>query len=86
MMSLQSRRELLAVVAPRYRAASRIERARMLDEFVASTGYHRKYALVFAPSPGDQSTCSQATAGVSPLLLCGAASPDHLLAGRQWHL
>jgi len=51
MMSLQRRRELLAVVAPRYRAASRIERARMLDEFVANTGYHRKYALVLIHHP-----------------------------------
>lgn len=45
MMSLTSRRELLALVAPRYRAARGEERGRILEEFVASTGYHRKYAL-----------------------------------------
>ena len=45
MMSVTSRRELLAVVAPRYRAAKGEERHRILEEFVASTGYHRKYAL-----------------------------------------
>ncbi|HEV2583887.1 MAG TPA: DDE-type integrase/transposase/recombinase [Ktedonobacteraceae bacterium] len=45
MMSVTSRRELLAVVAPRYRAARGEERSRILEEFVASTGYHRKYAL-----------------------------------------
>ncbi len=45
MMSLASRRELLAVTAPRYRTAHRAERSRILEEFVASTGYHRKYAL-----------------------------------------
>jgi hypothetical protein len=44
-MSLASRRELLAVVAPRYRVAHGQERSRILEEFVASTGYHRKYAL-----------------------------------------
>ncbi len=44
-MSLTSRRELLAVVAPRYRAARGEEHHRILEEFVASTGYHRKYAL-----------------------------------------
>ena len=51
MMSLASRRELLAVVAPRYRAAHGQERTRMLEEFVASTGYHRKYALVLLNHP-----------------------------------
>lgn len=45
MMSIASRRELLAVVAPRYRAAEGQERTRILEEFLASTGYHRKYAL-----------------------------------------
>lgn len=51
MMSLQSRRELLAVVAPRYRAAQRQERTRILEEFLASTGYHRKYALTLLNHP-----------------------------------
>jgi|GEM_PF-1718043 hypothetical protein len=44
-MSLTSRREWLAVVAPRYRVARGEERGRILTEFVASTGYHRKHAL-----------------------------------------
>src|SRR6266487_3094579 len=51
MMSLASRRELLAVTAPRYRAAHRQERSRILEEFVASTGYHRKYALTLLNHP-----------------------------------
>jgi hypothetical protein len=41
----QSKWELAAAVQPRYLKASRAERARLLDEFVASTGYHRRYAL-----------------------------------------
>jgi len=45
MMSITSRRELLAVVAPRYQAARGEERTHILEEFIASTGYHRKYAL-----------------------------------------
>lgn len=51
MMSVASRRELLAAVAPRYRSASRAERSRMLEEFVASTGYHRKYAVTLLNHP-----------------------------------
>ena len=45
MMSQHSRRELLAVVVPRYRAAHGTDRQRILDEFVASSSYHCKYAL-----------------------------------------
>src|SRR5713101_9811853 len=37
MMSLASRRELLAVTAPMYRTARGSERSRILEEFVAST-------------------------------------------------
>jgi len=51
MMSLASRRELLAVVAPRYRVAHGQERSRILEEFVASTSYHRKYALGLLTHP-----------------------------------
>ena len=51
MMSLASRRELLAVTAQRYRVAQRAERSRILEEFVASTGYHRKYALTLLNHP-----------------------------------
>ncbi len=51
MMSVTSRRELLAVVAPRYRATRGEERGRILEEFVASTGYHRKYALSLLNHP-----------------------------------
>jgi hypothetical protein len=44
MMSVGSRRELAGVVARRYVGAKRAEKGRMLDEFVANTGYNRKYA------------------------------------------
>ena len=56
MMSLHSRRELLAVVAPRYRTAQGQERTRILEEFVASSGYHRKYALALLNHPITKST------------------------------
>jgi hypothetical protein len=44
-MSLKARRELLAVTAPRYQTSDKKQRQKILDEFVASTGYHRKYAI-----------------------------------------
>jgi len=44
-MSLKRRRELLAAVAPRYREAKGNVRTQILDEFVATTGYLRTYAI-----------------------------------------
>lgn len=45
-MSLASRREYLRVMRRRYRtAASRQEKSQILDEVVATCGYHRKYAI-----------------------------------------
>jgi len=44
MMSQRSKRELLEEIQPRYLKAKRSEKKNMLDEFVAVTGYHRKYA------------------------------------------
>jgi hypothetical protein len=45
MMSQQSKRELLEVLRPRYLKASKAEKQKILDEFTAATGYHRKYAI-----------------------------------------
>jgi hypothetical protein len=44
-ISMGARREVLAVVAKRYRAAGRREKGRMLDELCATTGWHRKHAV-----------------------------------------
>ncbi|WP_141567177.1 hypothetical protein [Glaciecola punicea] len=43
-MSLTTRRELLDSVRQRYENANRIDKGRVLDGFVAATGYERKYA------------------------------------------
>lgn len=51
-MTKQGRRELLKAVRPRYLKASKARKGRILDEFTAATGYHRKYAthlLVHGP-------------------------------------
>jgi len=51
MMTLVSRRELLASVFPRYHRASKKEKHIILSEFVQNTGYHPKYALMLLNHP-----------------------------------
>ncbi len=56
-MSLKAKRELLRQIAVRYRDAGRQQRTVILDEFIAATGYDRKYAIRLlgkpvVPSPG----------------------------------
>lgn len=45
-MSLQARREMLLGIRERYLLANRTENSKILDGFIAATGYDRKYALV----------------------------------------
>lgn len=45
MMSQRSKHELVEAVRPRYLKAKRTQKAQILNEFVAATGYHRKYAI-----------------------------------------
>jgi hypothetical protein len=51
MMSTKSKRELLSTVSPRYVLATAADKTRILDEFIATTGYHRKYALELLNHP-----------------------------------
>ena len=44
-ISMGARREVLSAVAERYRAASRRDKGRILDELTATTGWHRKHAI-----------------------------------------
>ena len=44
-MSFRAKRELLSQVAPRYAEARPAQKSVILDEFLASTGYARKYAI-----------------------------------------
>jgi hypothetical protein len=45
MMSQRSKREMIESIRPRYLKANRATKTQILDEFIATTGYHRKYAL-----------------------------------------
>jgi hypothetical protein len=42
---MATREELLRSVSDRYRGSSRSEKSRILEEFAAATGYHRKHAM-----------------------------------------
>jgi len=44
-ISMTTRDELVMALAGRYARGSRVERGRMLDEFAALTGHHRKHAM-----------------------------------------
>ena len=44
-VSMATRAVLVAATAGRYQAATRTQKMRILDEFVAITGFHRKHAM-----------------------------------------
>src|SRR4051794_13523262 len=44
-ISMSARDELIKAITVRYAGSSRPEKARILDEFVAVTGFHRKHAM-----------------------------------------
>jgi len=52
-MSFRAKRELLLQISARYQAASHHQKSLILDEFIAATGYARKYAirLLTRPTP-----------------------------------
>lgn len=52
-MGYRAKRELLVPIAPRYREASSALKEVILDEFVAATGYARKYAIRLLHHPVD---------------------------------
>jgi hypothetical protein len=42
---MEARRELIEAVGDRYRKSERVEKKKILDEFVELAGYHRKHAI-----------------------------------------
>lgn len=54
---MATREELLRTVSQRYRGSSRVEKSRILEEFAATTGYHRKHATrLLRTGPSDKRT------------------------------
>jgi hypothetical protein len=51
-MSFRSKQELLQQIAPRYQEATELQKVGILNEFVAATGYARKYAIRRLNHPG----------------------------------
>lgn len=45
MIGQRSKREMIAAIQPRYLKANKAGKAHILNEFIATTGYHRKYAI-----------------------------------------
>lgn len=45
MMSQRSKREMNEAICNRYLKANKAGKVQILDEFIATTGYHRKYAI-----------------------------------------
>lgn len=57
MMSQRSKREMIEAIRPRYLKANKTGKEQILNEFIATTGYHRKYAirvLKHGPKPKGQ--------------------------------
>ncbi len=64
-MSFRAKREFLLQVSPRYHVASHHQKSIILDEFIAATGYARKYAirLLTRPTPPPTSAIARPRAG-----------------------
>ena len=74
-VSMATRDELLAAVSERYRASGRSEKSRIVDEFAAATGYHRKHAMrVLRIGPSSKRSAPRPSRGIY-----GAAEREALI-------
>ena len=81
-ISVTTRKELIEAVGARYRSSPKSERKKILDEFVALTGCHRKHAI---------RTLSREPAGEhdivkDKILQVSAATIDRKLADTRSHI
>ena len=52
-ISKMAKQELLATIRDRYRESSKKDKSRILDEFIAVTGHHRKHGIRLLRQSGD---------------------------------
>ena len=77
-----AKQELLATIRDRYRASSKREKSRILGEFIAVTGHHRKHGIrLLGQSGNDWEQCHRAAGmaltGLRPRWSCArAAAPS----------
>ena len=62
-ISTMAKRELVATIRDRYRESSKKEKGRILDEFIAVTGNHRKHGIRLLGQSGADSEKSLTGAG-----------------------
>jgi hypothetical protein len=87
-MSLRAKEEYLRAVHGRYRQATRAAKGQILDEFCATTGYHRKSALrlLHGPPPGGTRPRRRAATGSGALVaLTDARSVCTITRSPVWH-
>lgn len=72
-LSMRSRKELTTRQAGRYRQASRAQKGKILDEFVAASGYNRDYAAMLLRSCGRERV--QSTGGGKSIRLVTTTRP-----------
>jgi hypothetical protein len=84
-VSAPAKWEYLQAVYPRYRAARRREKQRILDEFCGIVGYHRKYAirLLNGPAPGRPRAARRRAATYGPAVIA-ALHAIWQAAGYPW--
>ena len=58
-----AKQELLATIRDRYRASSKKDKSRILDEFIAVTGHHRKHGIRLLGKPDDDEDATRSARG-----------------------
>ena len=70
-ISKQGRRELLAVLRQRYQRAAKHDKSKILDEFVAVAGCHRKHAIRLLTANGPPLPAPPSWLGAPTTRRCG---------------
>jgi hypothetical protein len=81
-MTMAGRRELTNVLRARYALANKSGKSRILDEFVATTDYRRKYAISLLNQPPRQPAPKRRRPPPAGLQFIPFGSPDADLGHR----